>query len=717
MASAAAQGRGLAGRGGRAERELSPGRLRPRRRGCWRPRRTEPRPSRQAPRRSAAGLGLAATLAAALAGAAVAQAWTAAAPRAGGATRPKPRRPVPPDVLSTWQPPAVATGIPAEPLEKPQEAITDPGAAATAGTWLPRKLDRVEANTTRWGSLEPLPYLLRGRTGSALRGLVREVRADGVAVVQLLWEVVPAAVPSQLRPPPQPSPLLGALAPLEGDASAPQPAARLGQAVGVQIQARAEAPGLLALGLTMEQPVERAAPASGVPSASAREWGAFLQEHRYRIVGAVASSDGSLPLPPTMGWHDQRWLAALRSLLPGFHHASDLELADLVSTAWAFAGAGRDVAVAGPLLVRERALLYFVPIFQHLLSQGRASRAWTRRPTVFLLCGRPLEKAARKLFSEKGISVVWRPKDQNAALAGALQGDVWMGAPEELLAAVRADPSLLAETTFTALDDLDFLMQDAALEELLRWLPPERWGPSLVWIHTWSASLLPAFRAYTQSAVTLRAGENVWDAKVEFEVLNVSDVPTRAAMYVQRYPGLRMLIFSDNAEAQRSLLSRSDAQGRLQAGCKPEVRVQVAPNGDAWASGETFDIVVHASAPPNRSEYYRRLGSCRQLAIGLLAFQDGSRELLGAWVAFADYATYSSSRPRLQLLRHTVAEHQEKLLVRRDFPKLLEGPALSMREAQGWDHAVFEGGERLGELVWSAGAEEKDVELAFLAGI
>ena len=229
---------------------------------------------------------------------------------------------------------------------------------------------------------------------------VAEVTDEGV-VVQLLWEIAaPVAMPSSWRPAPQPSPISGRVdcqavsrafgRLLRPDAEELRCFLREGQPVAVEVRKGPDVADGLALDLSSLQPGEPAVVPQRMGSpASAKEWGAFLEQRRFRVSWeGIERTDHDLwPRLPPAGWEDQDWGALLQQVPAKYRRGPEVDMKEYIFTAWALTDGGRDVAVAGPLTAEERILLYFLPLLRHLRAQPRAPVGG--RPGAVVLCRNP----------------------------------------------------------------------------------------------------------------------------------------------------------------------------------------------------------------------------------------------------------------------------------------------------------------------------------------
>ncbi|CAK0848282.1 unnamed protein product [Prorocentrum cordatum] len=181
---------------------------------------------------------------------------------------------------------------------------------------------------------------------------------------------------------------------------------------------------------------------------------------------------------------------------------------------------------------------------------------------------------------------------------------------------------------------------------------------SILWSTEWRQLQHSVVDAFTTKPAVLRAADSVWQASQVIEVMEEVEVSTRVLFYLQRYASQRVLVFADRPKALESSLPSWVLSDPLATAQNGQGRVQVVSNDVPWDSGGLFDVVLHASAPPNRGEFHRRLGSCRQLAVALLATvpRGGSTRLSDAWLSFAEYAQSSVVGEDAELLRRLASE-------------------------------------------------------------
>mmetsp|Transcript_72847 Transcript_72847/g.235485 ORF Transcript_72847/g.235485 Transcript_72847/m.235485 type:complete len:540 (+) Transcript_72847:428-2047(+) len=487
--------------------------------------------------------------------------------------------------------------------------------------------------------LKPLPYLLQGTVERSLQGIIREVRPDGSAVVQLRWEAVPERLArGGWQPEPEASPLLGLLEPPRMDrgrisrrsgadsgedgSEEPTFTYREGQAVGVTVRALMTAAGqevgMLPVELAKDQPLEPLqVPKPIAASAKFSDWQAYSQEQRFKVAWSVGkgSEQASPPLPPK-DWSDAVWAPVLQLIPKELRGRAELKQAAF--TAWALADGGRDILVEAPMMKSERALMYFGPVVRHLRAQKRRRTAGGGcRPAVFVLSSDPsMMLEIGSLFTAGGLSVTQtKPGQKSEAL-----GDVWVGVAADLDYALQADPEgFLSTISFLVLDDLRSLSKEPTLVNLLQAMPERLWGPTMVWNSFASTYPTGFVCAFTSRMSRLMMGMAVREPQDHSELVLHVDIHKRVAQYMHNFPNERVLVFAEDAEAQIEMLRSSDALGRLDEPDDSPSLVRVVPSAAPWASLAPFDVVLQAAPLPGRGENYRRLASCRKFAVVLTA--------------------------------------------------------------------------------------------------
>lgn len=594
--------------------------------------------------------------------------------------------------------------------------------AGALRSW-PEKASYAEFTRVRWAGARPLPHLLWGKVGRSLRGVVENVSAKGV-VVRLLWEraAVKAALPRALRPPPVPSPIVGLL---DADALSPALGRPVGsdlqeirrfireeQRVNVRVSPHEQTGEMLALELDLRQPIEppREAPAFAQrkPLASITN---FLQEHQQRVGGLLNVTETlQVPAPPS-GWGDKDWAPWLR-----FMPQEPAMLPPLVAAAWALTDAGRDLVVAGPLTHDERALLYALPLLRHLRGQPEPMAG--SGPVALILGDRLLRDALQAVLEAQNISVA-QARSQQPQPCGC---SVLLANPKDYLKMQRTKQGgKLVHLSFLAFDNLGFWAEAPAVRRLVQQLPRHKWGPSLVWLHKWNASLLPALGSVAAAPLSLRGADSAWGAAVLHEAMKASEVKDRVAYYMHQYPRLRVLVFANQPALVMAVLRRADVQRRsanpdAAGAASNRSTAVVASNRKAWpAGGQIYDVVLHADAPPSQEEYHRRLGACRQLAVTLMSLSDRSGELDDKWRSFAQ-ARKESVGPEerlalLELLGDEPRRGRQKTRRLREPPRLKE-PSRGEADMPPRRFEDDFGVSEKGELVWSAGEETIEEEFA-----
>ncbi|CAJ1414076.1 unnamed protein product, partial [Effrenium voratum] len=527
---------------------------------------------------------------------------------------------------------------------------------------VPKKGDRA-VERVNWIDAEPLPYLLCGAVAPCVRASVLAASAEK-AEARLFWD----------------SPLGEQLSPLVAtiSAKAVQEVFNLTN-VKCSDYLHENQPVSLALSgetwtLSPRQPVvlppvegdstslppphwqRRLRSAKLRPSATAAAWRRDPDE----VISAVEAQFG-----PLSAWKLSPELGAAASLM----------------------STGQDLAISGAMPVGQRLGLLTFLIALHL---QRLPNAPPTPPAVLFLgagagvrlsrfCGRKTEERTEEHWKQ-------------------VEAQTLAGSPSEVLAKVNGDGYLLSRVSLVVVEMPIAGRQQKELKALLARLPAGRW-PSILWQREDSDCGLEEL--LVDRPARLHLANALYGAKERVQV--VSDHLPSVALAARRLPRQSVVIF---AKAKDQLWS--ELRKALPPAVLEKSRLRVLEPEDALEG--VVDVIIHTTPPPNQTEYFQRLASCRDLAMAHIVTKkvNGESRLEDDWLDFARYAvdvaadTGSNFRRLRQLIRKTAAALAKRKKKPADWTESFEE-----------DYVAGESKEP----VWRAGVAETDAELIFDAGL
>lgn len=539
-------------------------------------------------------------------------------------------------------------------------------------------------DSLNWMDAEPLPHCLNGAAAPHLQGKVTRVDPS-MAIVRLFWEAPPGLSDPELSP-------IAAALPVEALqkffalTTVPLCSDYLqeGQLVSVQLQDPDDSEDLT-VSLSPLQPMPPRPPPPCAGAAVSMAWQPLCGSNApCRVIDATEAAWRRTPGDATSAMEEF-----------GFSELWKLKTTNTLATlAFAVSETKQDVVITGAIPRVERMALLALLVAQHLVEAA---------PQELVLLLAPYGDVRLQSLEQSG-------KDEGLRKHLAkVRAQTLAGSPHEVLQKLLRPGQRDARTV--SLVVVEGLPTDAtekrALKKLLSLLPSQRrWGPTILWHREPLTGELQVMEAaLTASPARLKISNALHGAQEQVKLVPES-LAAAAKLVAQRLARRQSVaIFTTRPQKMMTEIEKLVPDERLE---RARLRIMNAALYKWRESDGIFDVVIHVDPPPNPSEYFSRLGSCKQLAIVFMDVtkyrygvegERGVERLENEWVEFAFYAMDPATGEDAHRLRQLCrGEHYEKTRLSLSFQKDF--------------HA-----EDDKELIWTAGVAETDTGLIFDAGL